>query len=173
MSEFSSHAGSRKQPAREIGNSRSRSLVSGILFGVGCIAFIDEVVFHQLLHWHHFYDLSTTGAGLVSDGLLHAFSWFASVASLFMLADLRRKRAWFRSRWIGGVLLGAGFFQLYDGIVHHKLMQIHQIRYGVDLTAYDWSWNIAGALLLIAGIIMTIRTGREKTESREGASARE
>ena len=61
---------------------------SGILFGIGMVAFIDEAVFHQLLHWHHFYDKSTTEIGLVSDGFFHAFSWLASVGGLFMVADL-------------------------------------------------------------------------------------
>nr|WP_305120917.1 DUF2243 domain-containing protein [Saccharibacillus sp. JS10] len=139
------------------------------MFGMGCIAFIDEVVFHQLLHWHHFYDRSTTSAGLVSDGLLHAFSWFASVASLFLLADLRRKKSWAIKRWVSGLLIGAGFFQLYDGIVHHKLMQIHQIRYGVDLTIYDWSWNIAGALLLIAGVVGLFASGRHSSSAEQKA----
>lgn len=149
------------------GNGSSRSLWSGILFGIGCIAFIDEAIFHQLLHWHHFYDKSTTSAGLVSDGLLHAFSWFATVASLFMLADLRRKRSWFPARWLGGILTGAGFFQLYDGIVHHKLMGLHQIRYGVDLAVYDWTWNIAAAVLLLAGIVIIIRTRGTADSSRK------
>ncbi|NGZ74427.1 DUF2243 domain-containing protein [Saccharibacillus alkalitolerans] len=171
MNEHSNPAAA--EDRRGSGKSGSRSLWSGVLFGIGCMAFVDEVVFHQLLHWHHFYDLSTSGAGLVSDGLLHAFSWFASVASLFMLADLRRKRSLLVPRWIGGLLTGAGFFQLYDGIVHHKLMQIHQIRYGVDLTAYDWSWNIAGAVLLLAGIVLTIRSGREQSRLKGDGSSRE
>jgi len=34
----------------------------------GVAAFFDETVFHQLLHWHHCYDPSTTEVGLVSDG---------------------------------------------------------------------------------------------------------
>ena len=38
----------------------SRNLWSGVLFGMGLAAFIDETVFHQLLRWHHFYDKSTT-----------------------------------------------------------------------------------------------------------------
>lgn len=50
-------------------NNHSLNFWSGILFGLGMIAFIDETVFHQLLHWHHFYDKSTTDVGLVSDGL--------------------------------------------------------------------------------------------------------
>src|SRR3954470_15047164 len=55
-----------------------RVLVAGVLLGLGTVAFIDETVFHQLLHWHHFYDRATPDVGLVSDGLFHAFSWFAA-----------------------------------------------------------------------------------------------
>src|SRR5256885_1697341 len=79
-----------------------RTLVSGLLLGVGFAAFVDEAVFHQLLHWHHFYDRSTSAAGLVSDGLFHAFGWFATVAALFLLADLRRRR----TGWAGGGVAG-------------------------------------------------------------------
>lgn len=135
-----------------------RNVWSGLLFGIGLVAFIDEAVFHQLLHWHHFYDRSTTDAGLVSDGFFHAFSWFATVASLFLLADLQRRKAWWPKRWIGGVLLGAGAFQLYDGIVHHKLLELHQIRYGVDLLPYDLVWNITAAILLLIGLILLWQT---------------
>src|SRR5439155_16189047 len=112
-----------------------------VLFGVGLAAFVDETVFHQLLHWHHFYDKSTLEVGLVSDGLFHAFGWFAAVASLFLLADLRRRNGLWWTRWAGGLLLGAGGFQLYDGVVQHKLMGLHQIRYQVDLVPYDLTWN--------------------------------
>src|ERR1044072_7424623 len=115
-----------------------RNVLSGVLLGVGIAAFIDETVFHQLLHWHHFYDKSTPTAGLVSDGILHAASFFAAVAALYLLASLRSRGA-VRARpgW-GALLASAGAFQLYDGTVQHKLMRLHQIRYGVDLTPYDW-----------------------------------
>jgi uncharacterized membrane protein len=132
---------------------------SGILFGIGLVAFIDEAVFHQLLHWHHFYDLSTTAAGLVSDGFFHAFSWFATVGSLFMLADLRRRGRLNWRIWSGGTLLGAGLFQLYDGTIQHKLMRIHQIRYDVDVVPYDIVWNVVALLLILAGILLVRRSG--------------
>ena len=54
--------------------ARGRNLSTGVFLGLGSIAFLDEVVFHQLLHWHHFYDKSSSSMGLVSDGLFHAFS---------------------------------------------------------------------------------------------------
>jgi uncharacterized membrane protein len=137
-----------------------RNLASGLLFGVGIAAFVDETVFHQLLHWHHFYDKSTADIGLVSDGLFHAFGWFAAVGALFLLADLFRRQAVWWKRWWGGVLLGAGIFQLYDGTIQHKLMGLHQIRYDVNLLPYDLTWNILGALLALIGVILVIRTRR-------------
>jgi uncharacterized membrane protein len=139
---------------------------SGILFGVGLVAFIDETVFHQLLHWHHFYDRGTPDLGLVSDGLFHAVSWFATIAALFMLADLRRRNALYWARWVGGVLVGAGAFQLYDGTVQHKVWGLHEIRYVADLLPYDLTWNIIAAVLLAAGIVLLARTGRSRTLSR-------
>jgi len=64
-----------------------------MLAGVGVAGFVDETVFHQLLHWHHFYDTSTPAIGLVFDGFFHAGSWFAVVGGLFLFADLRRRQA--------------------------------------------------------------------------------
>ncbi|WP_285768393.1 DUF2243 domain-containing protein [Peribacillus sp. SI8-4] len=138
----------------------SRNLWSGILFGIGLIAFIDEAIFHQLLHWHHFYDKSTSNIGLVSDGLFHALSWFATIGSLFMFADLRRRKGLWLNRWAGGILLGAGSFQLYDGIIQHKLMRLHQIRYNVDIRPYDLIWNVAAAAMIVFGIFLIIQTRR-------------
>jgi uncharacterized membrane protein len=129
-----------------------RSLWSGVLIGIGTAAFVDETVFHQLLHWHHFYDRSSTDAGLVSDGLFHAFGWFAVVIGLVMVADLRRSTNLSRRRLAGGILLGAGGFQLYDGTVQHKLLRLHQIRYHVDLAPYDWTWNAIAVVMLLAGV---------------------
>ena len=136
---------------------RFQNTLSGVLFGIGVAAFVDEVVFHQILHWHHFYDRSTMEIGLVSDGLFHAFGWFAAVAALFVVADRRRRQLLWWKRWIGGVLLGAGGFQLYDGTVQHKLLELHQIRYGVDVTPYDVAWNVIALAFVVAGVVVLVR----------------
>jgi uncharacterized membrane protein len=137
-----------------------RNVISGYLFGVGLVAFFDEAVFHQLLHWHHFYDKSTTVVGLISDGLFHAFSWFATIGGLFLLADLRRRRAFYKMRWWGGAMLGAGAFQFFDGTIQHKVWRLHQIRYVDNIAIYDWVWNLIALAILVAGIVITVRTGR-------------
>lgn len=137
---------------------------SGILVGLGFVAFIDEAVFHQLLHWHHFYDKSTTSMGLISDGIFHAFSWFATVLGLFMLSDIRKRKVWDIKGWLGAAILGAGVFQLYDGIIQHKLMRLHQIRYVSDVIYYDIVWNVIAACMIIVGLILLLqkKTPRQK-----------
>lgn len=132
--------------------------LSGALCGLALAAFVDESVFHQILGWHHFYDRSTTAVGLLSDGVFHAFSFFAVVAGLFLLAERRRRGDFVLGRWLGALLVAAGAFQLYDGTVQHKLFGLHQIRYGVDLTAYDVTWNIVAVLLIMAGTVLLVRS---------------
>jgi uncharacterized membrane protein len=136
------------------------SMWSGALIGVGIAGFVDETVFHQLLHWHHFYDRSTPAAGLVSDGLFHAFSWFAIVGELFWFADLRRRGTWWNLRWWAGLCLGLGGFQLYDGTVQHKLLDLHQIRYQVVIWPYDLVWDLAAVIALLVGAALLARSRR-------------
>jgi uncharacterized membrane protein len=137
---------------------RSRSIGAGVLVGLGLAAFVDEAVFHQLLHWHHFYDGGGPDAGLVSDGLFHAGGWLAIVAGLFLYADLQRRHALGVGAWWGGILLGLGGFELYDGLVQHKLLQLHQIRYGVQLAPYDLTWNVLAVVVIVAGLALLRRT---------------
>ncbi|WP_181784407.1 DUF2243 domain-containing protein [Pseudonocardia pini] len=135
-----------------------RNALAGVLLGLGIVAFVDETVFHQILHWHHFYDRASSAAGLVSDGVFHAFSWSATVAALFLFAALRRDRSLHPARFVGGILTGAGAFQLYDGLVQHKLLGLHQIRYVPDVLLYDLVWNVLAGILLAVGLVLLVRT---------------
>jgi uncharacterized membrane protein len=137
-----------------------RSMLVCALLGAAVMAAVDEIVFHQILHWHHFYDRSTSGAGLLSDGLLHTAELLALVAGFFLFADLRRRRALAAAQAWAGFFTGLGAFQIFDGIIDHKLLRLHQIRYGVDVTPYDWGWNLAGLGLLLFGLCLAVRAAR-------------
>lgn len=119
---------------------------------------IDLFIFHLALQWHHFYDLSTTEVALTADGFFHAFGWFITIWGLFLLADIRRRAAVPWTRWTGAVLTGVGFFQLLDGVLSHKVLGIHQIRYGVDLFLYDLAWIGSAVALLLIGLLILRRT---------------
>ena len=140
--------------------SHRRSVGIGALIGAGVTAAIDEIVFHQILAWHHFYDRATPTVALLSDGLLHAAEVVILVAGIFLVADLRRRDALVpRAVW-GGFFLGAGAFQLFDGVVDHKLLRVHQIRYGVQLLPYDLAWNACAAVLIAIGALVIWSAGR-------------
>ncbi len=129
-----------------------RSLWAAVPIGIGLMAAVDEIIFHQLLQWHHFYDLATPAVGIVTDGLLHAAELIALVAGLFLVVRLARQGELMpRWAWAGG-FLGAGGFQVFDGIVSHKILRIHQIRYDVDLLVYDLTWNAIGVGLILIGL---------------------
>lgn len=137
--------------APSVAPERGRSTWVSAIIGVAVMAAVDEIVFHQLLGWHHFYDRSTPDVALLSDGLLHTGELVLLVAGFFLFADLRRRGTLaVRPAW-AGFLLGAGGFQLFDGIVDHKVLRLHQVRYEVDLLPYDLTWNAAGLLLMVAG----------------------
>lgn len=144
----------------------SRSLRAGLLVGIGLMAAVDEIIFHQLLAWHHFYDGDTPEVGLLTDGLLHAAELVAIVAGFFLLLDLRKDRSLHKGRAWAGFFLGAGGFQLFDGLVDHKVLRIHQVRYNVpDLLPYDLAWNIGAALLIVIGIVLYRRSSVETREA--------
>jgi uncharacterized membrane protein len=85
-----------------------RTIWSGVLAGFGLAAFLDETVFHQILHWHHFYDRSTMAVGLLSDGLFHAFGFTSLVVGLFFDGRLAAPGRLHPQTLVGGAAAGSG-----------------------------------------------------------------
>jgi uncharacterized membrane protein len=133
-----------------------RSLLwPGVLVGIGVAGSLDEIVLHQLLRWHHFYDRGSQAAGLIADGVFHLGSVVVLVAGLVPLVD--RWRRW-RGSWrqgVAAILVGAGGFNLYDGVVQHKLLGLHQVRAGApDNLPYDLAFIGLAAAVLLAGLLL-------------------
>jgi uncharacterized membrane protein len=141
----------------------TRPRAPGLLLGIGLGAFLDGIVLHQILQWHHL--LSSEGshpkktvAGLeantLADGLFHAAAWTVVVIGIWML--WRRTSDW---RWaassralIGWMLVGWGTFNLVEGVVDHEILGIHHVREGAGhQTAYDVGFLAFSALLVIVG----------------------
>ncbi len=159
-------------PGREAGTLRW----IGVILGVGVIGTLDQVVLHEMLQWHHFYVHTTLDWRLFIDGIFHAVT-----AGLLLLGALllwlRRHRisragATGRARGVG-ILRGMGGFNLYDGTVQHKLLQLHPVREGVDnIWPYDLAFNGVAVLLLVAGWLLWRGVGEGRTARRPPAGGR-
>jgi len=140
--------------------------VSGLLYGLGLGGFVDGIVLHQLLQWHHMVsDVKsspvTTVAGLevntFADGLFHLATWLLVLAgSITTIVEWRRGRlapSW--SFHFGLVLAGWGIFNVVEGLVDHQLLGVHHVR---DDLGAPLSWDLAflafGALLVLGGWLL-------------------
>jgi uncharacterized membrane protein len=153
-------------------------LPAAILLGVGLGGFFDGIVLHQILQWHHMVSTPTppdTLANLelntVLDGLFHAFTWIVTVVGVLLLLVAERPARDARRRFLGGLLIGWGGFNLVEGIVDHHILSLHHVRPGPDESVWDLAFLAWGAVMLVAGLWLA-RTahGRPATASiREGA----
>ncbi len=141
----------------------------GLMFGIGLGGFVDGIVLHQILQWHHMVSAERsprTLAGLevntLADGFFHAATWLIVVgASIVTLALWRQGRL--APSWtfhLGGLLAGWGLFNLAEGLVDHQLLGVHHVR---DDLGGPLAWDLGflgfGALLVAVGWLL-MRRGR-------------
>jgi uncharacterized membrane protein len=139
--------------------------VPALLLGLGFGGFLDGIVLHQILQWHHMLtgehggEPMTTVAGLEAntlvDGFFHVATWV-----LVMSGSVLMVRAWQRGElappWrahFGLMLAGWGAFNLVEGLIDHQLLGIHHVR---DDLGGPLGWDLAflasGVLLLAVGL---------------------
>jgi uncharacterized membrane protein len=161
--------------ARDSGQ-RSRSVaIAGVPLGIGLVGAIDTIVFHQLLQWHNFYVDADEFWRVFSDGVLHTFTLSMLFFGAYRLWEDRRSLAQVvgdRLFW-GSVLLGGGGFQLFDGVVNHKLLQLHPVREGADnILLYDAAWIASALVMLTAGWLLW-RSGTSSRATARRSSERD
>ena len=144
------------------------------VLGLGLGGFIDGIVLHQILQWHHMLtgdngdEPMDTVAGLESntlvDGLFHMATWILVAVATFLLVSAWQRRE-LAPPWrthVGLLLAGWGVFNLVEGLIDHQLLGIHHVR--DDLGAplgWDLGFLAFGALLVVAGALLVIP--RERT----------
>ena len=134
----------------------NRSLLwPAVLVGIGVAGSLDEIVLHQLLRWHHFYDRGSQAAGLIAGGIFHLASTAALVIGLVLLVQRWRAGGGPLRQAVAGILLGPAAFNLYDGIIQHKLLGLHQVRAGaLNNLPYDLVFIGLAAVMLLAGLLL-------------------
>jgi uncharacterized membrane protein len=139
----------------------NRSLLwPAVLVGIGVAGSLDEIVLHQLLRWHHFYDRGSQAAGLIADGIFHLGSSAALGIGLVLLVQRWRTGRGPLRQAAAGILVGAGGFNLYDGTIQHKLLGLHQVRAGApNNLPYDLVFITIAAVILLTGLVLLRATG--------------
>jgi uncharacterized membrane protein len=153
-----------------------RLMTAGILLGIGFGGFVDGIVLHQILQWHHMLTSTgdhpaTTVAGLetntVWDGLFHVGAWLAAFAGVWLLASAQRDGARTSTPLLSGLILaGWGTFNLVEGTIDHHILGIHHVHSGDAQWAYDLGFLLLGALLLAGGLALA-RRAESATEARD------
>jgi uncharacterized membrane protein len=147
------------------------------VLGLGLGGFVDGIVLHQILQWHHMLTAterypSDTVAGLeantLADGLFHAATWV-----LVIVGSALTLRAWQAGRlappWrvhIGLLLAGWGAFNVVEGLVDHHLLRVHHVRDDVSSPLpWDLGFLALGVLLVVGGGAL-VRDGTSRRARR-------
>ncbi|WP_063729599.1 DUF2243 domain-containing protein [Streptomyces sp. RTd22] len=142
----------------------------GIILGIGLGGFLDGILLHQLLQWHHMltstnhdrigvkyyspHSVSGLEMNTVWDGIFHTVCWLAvltGLAILYSRVTHHRRRVWSSRVLWGWILAGWGLFNLVEGVLDHQLLGIHHVYGGPHQMWWDIGFLVLGALLLVGG----------------------
>jgi uncharacterized membrane protein len=143
------------------------------VLGFALGGFVDGILLHQVLQWHHLLSLVPGEAlrdirnQILADGLFHVGMYAIALAGLWML--WRRRGAFSGTgadrRLAAGAAFGFALWQLVDTVVFHWLIGIHRIRVDVDNPlVWDIGWLVAfGGPSLLLGLWLRRTAGRGGT----------
>ncbi|MCU4740454.1 DUF2243 domain-containing protein [Natronoglomus mannanivorans] len=141
-------------------------LLWGGTVGFGLGAVVDVIVFHLILQTHHLlsgtydpYSYDGLRTNVMVDGLFLAVMLAVAVVGAAMLwRTVNRARRRLSGLYtIGAVVLGAGVFNVFDGIGSHYVLDLHNVVHGTE------SWNphwvvVSVVLLVLGGLLVRIAT---------------
>lgn len=117
------------------------ALVAGLVLGAGLGGFVDGVVLHQLLEWHHMLsgrrplsDPANMAVNMRADGLFHLGCLVLTTGGVLLLGRAPRTGT---PTLVGLLLAGWGVFNLVEGTVNHLVLGLHHVRHGPAELAWD------------------------------------
>lgn len=146
---------------------------SGILLGVGFAGFFDGIVLHQILQWHHMLtsvrptdSVEDLAANTFWDGIFLMSASLFTVIGLVLFWQARQQGSLTQSvkRFVGALLVGAGGFNLIEGIIDHHLLGIHHVKTGANEAVWDIGFLVLNAVLVGLGSLM-LRTEQRSLEA--------
>lgn len=127
---------------------------AALVLGLGIGGFLDGIVIHQLLGWHHmlsgWYPATDVHLMMVGDGLFHLFCLLLVLVGVAML---NRRPPLPNPVLGGGILAGWGVFNLVEGVIDHQILGVHHVRHGPHELVYDLAFLASGLVLLAFGLL--------------------
>ncbi|HET9949393.1 MAG TPA: DUF2243 domain-containing protein [Longimicrobiales bacterium] len=145
---------------------------AALMIGFGMGGFLDFLLLHLLLQWHHMISrrlppttLAALQRNVFWDGAGQGLMWMITLGGVLILLG-RRAAAEpppTMLRAVGLLLVGWGVFNLVDGVLNHHLLALHDVR--EDVTN-PMAWNVAFLVLAGGGITaagwLLARAGRSR-----------
>ena len=145
-------------------SERGSLIAAGVLIGAGLGAFVDGILFHEILQWHHLLsgrrdasDVVGLQVNMIWDGVFHACAWAMTVWGMTCLWAAARRhptQPGDGATVVGGCLLGWGSFNLIEGLVDHHILQLHHVHPGHGQLAWDLAFLALGGVLSVVGYVV-------------------
>lgn len=135
--------------------------ITAIILGIGIGGFIDGIFMHQILQWHGMFTNKLPADTVIGksvnmfwDGIFHLLTLTAVIIGIVSLTRLMRmhnvnsspKLVW------GGFFAGWGLFNFVEGLLHHHILEFHNVR---ELSQHQDLWNygflLSGPLFVAIG----------------------
>lgn len=153
--------------------------LASFLLGLGLGGFVDGIVLHQILQWHHMISASEptdTVAGLelnvLADGFFHVATWLLVMAGT-TLTVVSWRQGRLAPNWsfhLGLLSLGWGVFNVAEGLIDHQILNVHHVRDDLGApVSWDIGFLVFGVLLIGAGWLLYRQGVRSLTRSTEPA----
>lgn len=135
--------------------------ITAVILGIGIGGFIDGIFMHQILQWHGMFTNKLPADTVIGksvnmfwDGIFHLLTLTAVIIGVVSLTRLLRmhnincspKLVW------GGFFAGWGLFNLVEGLIHHHILEFHNVR---EFSKHQDLWNygflLSGLLFMAVG----------------------
>src|SRR5690606_21033670 len=135
-------------------------IITAIILGIGIGGFVDGIFFHQILQWHGMFTnklpadtLTGKAVNMFWDGIFHLLTLIAVIIGVISLIRLLKKKNINPSSNLaaGGFFAGWGIFNLVEGIVHHHILEFHNVREDVN-NPEIWNYGFLASAVVFIGL---------------------
>ena len=136
---------------------------AGIVLGLGLGSFLDGIVLHQILGWHHMVCTTVTCQPTsiehlkrqnTQDGFFHLAVWILTTTGVCLLfrAGGQPSQNWSGRTLLGSMLVGWGTFNFAEGLIDHQILGLHHVLPGhPQQFLFDMLFLGSGVLLAALG----------------------